>query len=139
MGTHSVILGGSNAQRLLACPASYLESQRAPVTDMESDYAAEGTMLHGAIAYCIERGFTAAVLRNTASVPTLELDGEQHATLAKGLDELENLKTKYGSKGRKWRVLALEKTFHLPGVTGAFGSVDLVLTNGAVILVIDWK
>ena len=54
MSTHSAILGGSNAARLLACPANYHEQLKNPVDDVESAYAAEGTALHLAQAHCIE-------------------------------------------------------------------------------------
>lgn len=138
--SHSVILGGSNAQRLLTCPASYMESMKSPVSDFESSYAAEGTMLHECITECVRRKLTAKLIRAVGFKSHLPhiLNEEQEEALAKALDALEEIKAMYPG-ARAWRVLALEKRMTLPGVTGAFGTVDLVLANDVAVIVLDWK
>lgn len=138
MGAHSAILGGSTAARLLACPASYLESQKAPVGDVESSYAAEGTMLHGVVADCVQRKLTSAEIRDRGYVGVEILTEEQNETIARALGCLEELKARF--KGEKpWRILSLEEMLQLPTVIGAFGSVDLVITNDTIVIVLDWK
>jgi hypothetical protein len=140
--SHSVILGGSNAERLLACPASYQEALKVPVVDVESSYAAEGTMLHEVQAINIKRKVTAQSVRDVGisykgKLP-YTLTEEQEEALAKALDALEEVKAAYPGD-KPWRVLALESRVSLPGVTGAFGTVDLILSNDTTVIVVDWK
>lgn len=137
MTSHSSILGGSNAERLLACPASYQEQLKAPVSDVESVYAAEGTALHAAIALCWAE-----------DIPPEEIVGDTfdgfeitvgHADiLRRALDTLKTLLVAYKGK-RKFRIVGIEEMLPLPGVTGAFGSVDLILANDQTIIIVDWK
>ncbi len=127
MTAHSSILGGSNAARLLACPASFQEALRAPVPDVESPYAAEGTLLHEVIANRIQRG-------DPADVPMLT--DEQEAVIRKALAMLADLKQQLGGK---FRIMAVEQTLPFPGVSGSFGTVDLVLASKTCVVVPDWK
>src|SRR6478736_3698461 len=138
MGAHSSILGGSTAARLLACPASYLEGQKSPVSDVESIYAAEGTMLHEVITDCVGRGLTSESIRLKGYGGPHVLTDEQTETIARALVCLEDLKTRFAGT-RRWRVLCREEMLELPGVPGAFGSVDLVLYNNDIVIVLDWK
>jgi hypothetical protein len=140
MNAHSSILGGSNAQRLLTCPASYHEQLKSTVADIESIYAAEGTMLHNVVADCITRKISASMLRAVGYKTHLPiiLTEEQTETVAKGLDALEEIKNRYPGMS-PWRVAGLELRLPLPGVTGAFGSVDLVLINDVAVIILDWK
>jgi hypothetical protein len=64
------------------------------------------------------------------------ISGAQLEVLERALTELLALKNRYG---RGFRTIAVEETLPLPGVTGAFGSVDLVLANKTTVLVVDWK
>lgn len=138
--SHSTILGGSNAARLLACPASYLETQRAPLRDTSSEYADEGTFLHTVITHFVLKKITPQAARewDWARLAKFELSDEQREALATALEQLEMLKEKYAG-AKPWKIVALEKLLPLPGVLGAFGSVDLVLANDVCVLVLDWK
>ncbi len=126
VSTHSSILGGSNAARLLACPASYAEQLKYPQPDVTSVYAEEGTMLHSMIA---------GMVGGEGAVEDMITD-DQAEVLMTAKRTLDDLKQRYGGK---FRVVGVESMLPLPGITGAFGSVDLVLSNKTTVLVIDWK
>jgi len=132
MSSHSAILGGSNASRLLNCPASYAEQMKSPISDVESVYAAEGTALHEAVAelYTQRRSVKGKTYGNFV------IDDSLDAVLLKAIGTLEGLKESYGGG---FRTIAVEKTLALPGVNGAFGSVDLILASKTHVLVVDWK
>jgi hypothetical protein len=117
------------------CPASYQEQLKSPIVDVESEYAAEGTVLHTAIAACISGKIRPQALLGKV-FSDIEIDADRVAVLDKALAELDKLKQQYGGG---FRILALERTLPLPGVNGAFGSVDLILVNKTTVLVIDWK
>lgn len=134
-GLHSDILGGSTAARLLNCPASFQEKLKTPPDDTSSVYAQEGTDLHLAIATAIEnnarpRDMLGAIFGET------EITEERVGVLETALAALRGLEK---SLGGRFRTLALEESLPLPGVTGAFGSVDLVLANKTHVIVVDWK
>jgi len=133
-------LGGSTAQRLLACPASYLEAQKSPISDVSSSYADEGTMLHTVVSWCVQHkkrvgGYMAWAKQGSGSPALTE---EQQEVINDALDALTDLQQKYAGE-KPWRVIALEEMLQLPGVIGAFGSVDLVATNDVAVIVADWK
>jgi hypothetical protein len=137
MASHSSILGGSNAARLLACPASYAEQMKAPVGDVESVYAAEGTALHLAIANCIESKVPPALLLGE-SFYGFEITEERVKVLETALTAMNDLLDSIG-EAKRFKVLGMEQTLSLPGVIGAFGSVDLILADKRSIVVLDWK
>jgi hypothetical protein len=126
MTGHSAILGGSTAARILACPASYHEQLKSPASDTPSSYADEGTMLHSMIA---------GMMGGTGMVESM-VNTEQAETLLKAVGLLDQLKVKYGGH---FKVVAIEATVPMPFVPGSFGSVDLVLSNGSTIIIVDWK
>jgi hypothetical protein len=137
MNAHSSILGGSNAARLLACPASYAEQLKSPLIDVESSYAAEGTALHAAIANCIESKVKPEHILG-ATFYGHEIDEKRVEILCTALDKLDDLLGAYGNP-KRFRIVGVEETLPLPGVTGAFGSVDLVLADKRTVVVVDWK
>jgi hypothetical protein len=138
MNAHSAILGGSNAARLLACPASYHEALKAPVSDVESPYAAEGTLLHGGTAEAVRRRLSPDMVRHRWATLADDFSDVQLDIIAKALEALEELKKRYPG-GKNWRVVGLEVSMPMPGVTGAFGSADLVVANNVAVIVVDWK
>jgi hypothetical protein len=135
MSEHSPILGGSNASRLLNCPASYSEIQRSPVSDTTSGYADLGSAKHALAAKCM-----------TEVKQPVNFEGETFLgypgkdlvdDVAKGFDMLRDLLDSTG--GGKYKVIGVETTLAMPGIAGAFGSVDLVLANKEFVVVVDWK
>jgi len=135
MSSHSVILGGSNAARLLACPASYQELLKSPFDDSSSVYADEGSALHEAVAHCwVNKLKAAQILGQTFN--DFEMTEERVDVLQRALDAVHDLTAQYGGK---FRTLGVEELLTLPGIVGAFGSVDLILYNSTVVLIIDFK
>lgn len=135
---HSSILGGSNADRLLRCPSSYQLSLKAPVEDVASPYADQGTRCHHGIAHCVVNKITAKRLRDGFDWDFFDypISAEENEYIAVALDALEELKTRYGGK---FRVVSMEKWLPLPGITGAGGTADLILANAEFVMLIDWK
>ena len=137
MTSHSAILGGSNAARLLACPASYQEQLKNPVTDVESTFAAEGTALHQAIAHCIEsrvqpEHIAGGVFYNH------EMTEERVGLLRTALDSLHALMDEHGNR-KQFRIVGLEEALPMPGIPGSFGSVDLIVADKRTVIIVDWK
>ena len=124
---HSKIVGGSTAKRVINCPGSVALVAKMP-PQVESKYAAEGTLLHGCMEHILADSTLEAVAKR------FDLTDEQVAKLdfaAKALDEIDP---------------AQEMTFAqevevgfgdlLPGV---FGNADLVGKLGNRTVVLDWK
>jgi hypothetical protein len=59
--------------------------------------------------------------------------------LRTGLAALQRLLEQYENGGGTFRIAGLELVLPLPGVTGAFGSVDLIMVNKTTVVVVDWK
>lgn len=137
MSTHSAILGGSNAARLLSCPAHYHEQLKNPVHDVESAYAAEGTALHLAKAHCIESKVEPEQLLG-AEFYGLTLTEEHVGLLRQGLDSLHALMNEHGSQ-KQFRIIGVEETLPMPGIIGSFGSVDLIVADKRTVIIVDWK
>src|SRR6476646_9125261 len=115
-GTHSVILGGSNAARLLACPGSHQEQMKTPYNETSSVYAQEGTALHAAIARCYGMKIDPGTMIGDM-VEGVEITMEHVAVLKKALLRLRDICAEYGGS---WRIIGIEETLALPGITGAF-------------------
>ena len=124
---HSKIVGGSTAKRVINCPGSVALVAKMP-PQVESKYAAEGTLLHGCMEHILADSTLEAVAKR------FDLTDEQVAKLdfcVKALDEIDP---------------AQEMTFAqevevgfgdlLPGV---FGNADLVGKLGNRTVVLDWK
>jgi Protein of unknown function (DUF2800) len=137
MSAHSNILGGSNAARLLACPASYQEQLKVPFADIESSYAAEGTALHQAIAHCVEHKVAPSTLVGEVFYEH-EITEERAELLTRALATLNELLCRYGD-AKRFKIIGIEQTLPLPGIPGAFGSCDLILSDQSTVIVIDWK
>jgi hypothetical protein len=146
MTRHSSIVGGSTAGRLLECPGSY-QAQLAlpPSADVSSEYALEGTAMHGVMDVLMR------ARQNIAS-----LDVVQHAQDCLGftyvdrqltqehldtmiLPALASLAELEAAYGGGFRVLGVEVRVQFPGLPGAFGTVDLILGSKFHVLHVDWK
>jgi hypothetical protein len=137
MSGHSAILGGSNAARLLACPASYLEQKRVPLVDVESSYAAEGTALHEAIAVCVKKDIEPYHMLDRVFYGHT-INADQVAVLEKAFDTLRDFLIPYGGR-HAFKILGLEEMLTLRSIPGAFGSVDLILMSDTHVVIADWK
>lgn len=146
MSSHSSILGGSTAKRLLECPGSYQSILALPpLPDTSSEFADEGTFAH-----CVMQALLLARMADNSTDMKAEARiwlgdsffdrelTEQHLDqlIYPALDRLSELETLYGGG---FAVAAVELKVQFPGVPGSFGTVDLVLTSPSHTLVVDWK
>lgn len=141
---HSSVVGGSNADQRLNCPASYRLEQQIDekVRNKSSSFADEGTALHEAMAYALQNdvqdpeellGMSFDV-DGTAWVITRELVDE---CLAPCFDFLEALEEELEAEGGvEWIV---ERQVRFPGIEGAFGTGDLTGRTAKRTILIDWK
>jgi len=122
MSQHSKIVGGSTASRVINCPGSVALTAKMP-PQVESKYAAEGTLLHDVIAAIIDGKVPQRIseeLHNDKIMPALAL-----------LDEVDPDKT---------MELAVEVRVDFGDfIPGVFGSVDVLGKIGNRAIIIDWK
>ena len=145
MATHSSLVGGSTAGRLINCPGSFKATQALPPTsDIPSQYADEGTAMHAVMDRLMRQ--RAINIDNPEASPQYwlgrkfydrELTQEHLDTMIlPALDCLEDLEDHYGGR---FRVAAVEMRVRFPGIPGAYGTSDLLLTSDTHALLIDWK
>jgi len=145
--THSAIVGGSTAGRLLACPGSYRATvDLPPSAQVESEYAAEGTFLHDVMATIMRSRMAQekAGVYPTTTPDIFESDRtltREHidTVLNPALYALDELEEYYERQGDKFRVIGVEQSVKFPGVPGAYGTVDLILQSANRMLHVDWK
>ena len=124
---HSKIVGGSTAKRVITCPGSVALVAKMP-PQVESKYAAEGTLLHGCMEHILADSTLEAVAKR------FDLTDEQVAKLdfcVKALDEIDPAQEMPFAQ-------EVEVGFGdlLPGV---FGNADLVGKLGNRTIILDWK
>ena len=147
MAKHSSIVGGSNAGRLLNCPASYQAILALPPsTDVSSDYAEEGTFAHEVMDELMrvrQQGIAPEQLPGVArSWVTREFYDRKltyehcDSMIIPALAHLEELESQYGGP---FQVVGIEARVAFPGLPGAFGTVDLILQSPNYVLHVDWK
>jgi hypothetical protein len=128
--SHSALISGSIAHRVLNCTGSQDLIARVGAPDETSPYAMEGTLLHERIARL-------AVDPDDRDA-TRDLDDEQFAAINGALGALDDLIDDLGDLGLfhvehpvSWREV-------LPG-TDAGGTVDVLARIGDYNVVLDWK
>ncbi len=126
---HSKIVGGSTAKRVINCPGSVALVQKMP-PQVESKYAAEGTMLHACMEDLLADGELGDVITKN-NLTDDQVDKLQFCLDA--LDEIDpqqdlifNQEVEVEFKGVK-------------GLEGVFGNVDLIGRLGERVIVLDWK
>lgn len=131
--SHSSIVGGSTAKRVIACPASVKLVQKMPPAP-ESEHAARGTLLHNVMAELLEFDKTPAQMLGATykkQVLTQELIDEKVIPALALLDEVDPEKQmEYMVETR------VGFGDYLPGV---FGSTDLLGRLGNRAIILDWK
>ena len=147
MTKHSAIIGGSTAGRLLNCPGSFKATQALPPSaDKPSEYAEEGTAMHAVMSMLMEARMnnqdplgSIAIAQDMlgATAYDRELTHEHLDTMVlPALDALDELEDAYGGG---FRVAEVEMRVKFPGVSGAFGTCDLVLVSDTHAIICDWK
>jgi len=112
---HSKVVGGSTAKRVIACPGSVALVQRMP-PQVESKYAAEGTLLHNAIQRLLDTDDTLGTV-----AAEMRLTDEQQEKLAFCVNALDEIDPK------REMTYATEQQVEFEGVKaleGVFGSAD---------------
>ena len=126
---HSKIVGGSTAKRVINCPGSVALVQKMP-PQVESKYAAEGTLLHACMDELLAGEDVAATMAK------MNLTDEQQVKIHTALDALDEIDPD------KEMVFMQEVEVEFKGVKGlegVFGNVDLIGRIADRVVVIDWK
>jgi len=155
MASHSSIVGGSTAARLLNCPGSYQATLALPKSaDISSEYADEGTAMHDVMtrifrtrAAAESRGLTPDAYVFNPFLEARKWKGQHfydRVLTQAHLDEmiepaLVHLAVLEKEWGGGFRVMGVELRVAFPGIPGSFGTCDLVLVNEQVVLHVDWK
>jgi hypothetical protein len=134
MASHSLIVGGSTAKRVINCPGSVALVAKMPPKD-SSSYADRGTLLHNAMAAILDSDTVTpeSMLWTTYKGETLtgELLNEKILPALAALDAID-------PEGVMEYAVETVVGFgaYLPGV---FGSADLLGRLGNRAVVLDWK
>jgi len=148
MSSHSSIVGGSTAARLLACPGSHQALMSLPPTaDAPSEYAEEGTAMHEVMTDLMRWRQMSA--DDIVDMPAIAADylgakfydrilTQEHldTMIVPALEQLFELENQYGGG---FRVVGVEERVRFPGVPGAFGTCDLILQSPTCVLHVDLK
>jgi hypothetical protein len=126
---HSKIVGGSTAKRVIHCPGSAaLVAQMPP--QVESKYAAEGTLLHECIEAVMAYGTVSTI---AAKYNLTDEQTEKLRFCAQALDEID-------PKADMRFVTETQVEFEgVKELEGVFGNADLVGRIGDRCIVLDWK
>ena len=126
---HSKIVGGSTAKRVINCPGSVALVQQMP-PQVESKYAAEGTLLHA----CMEDLLGALTLPEVAAKHNLTDDQiEKLAFCVQALDDIDP------DQSMEFAQEVQVEFEGVKGLEGVFGNVDLIGRIGRTAVILDWK
>jgi hypothetical protein len=160
MTSHSAIVGGSTAARLLSCPGSYTATLALPPSaDISSEYADEGTAMHEVMTRLMRirqvterKGYVFNPFTEVRkwigdsrfTFHDRQLTQEHLDTMIEpALRHLAELETSLGggasATGMPFEVLGVEARVAFPGIPGAFGTCDLILGNPDFVVHVDWK
>ena len=128
--SHSTIVGGSTAKRVINCPASVALVAKMPPKP-SSEHADRGTLLHDVIAKMLDGGEPVIGTTYKDQVLTQELYDEKIVPALEALNDIDPKQTmEYVVESR------VGFGDFLPGV---FGSTDLLGRIGDRAIVLDWK
>lgn len=144
--SHSSIVGGSSASRILGCPGSVDLLAKLPeaVLNESSSYADEGTGLHEIMAYLVENDIEINAIMADPKVDelwatyNLHLDRMYDAVVPAYKSFLAYLDTLYESDDDELRI-RVESRVQMPGIEGAFGTCDVLIRAPKKTVVWDWK
>ena len=131
--SHSNIVGGSTAKRVINCPASVKLVQQMP-PQVESEHAARGTLLHNVIAELLELDKKPAQCLGAQykdQILTPELLDEKIIPALALLDEVDPEK--------QMEYMVETRVAFGDFLPGVFGSTDLLGRKGKRAIVLDWK
>ena len=131
--SHSNIVGGSTAQRAIACPGSVKLVQQMPPRP-ETEHAARGTLLHNVMAELLEYDKKPEQMLGTTykdQVLTQELIDEKVISALTLLDEVD--------PDKRMEYMVETRVGFGDFLPGVFGSTDLLGRLGTRAVVLDWK
>lgn len=145
---HSSVVGGSSAEKRLACPASYQLEQKLPPSakSTSSEYADEGTAMHEAMSYILKNDVldldtlegdtfgTNAETGNPGYVVTREL---LETCIYPCMDFFDALDEESNFEGGLQ--FLVENSVVMPGIPEAFGTADLICRTDKRSIIVDWK
>lgn len=145
--THSSIVGGSSASRILGCPGSVDLLSQIPdaVLKESSTYADEGTGLHEIMAYLVDNDVDPNTVMTDPKVDELwaqfKLDDARmwDAVIPAYNAFLKYLDTLYGDDENAELRIRVESRVEMPGIDGAFGTCDVLIRAPNKTVVWDWK
>jgi Protein of unknown function (DUF2800) len=126
---HSNIVGGSTAKRVINCPGSVALVQQMP-PQVESKYAAEGTLLHA----CMEEVLVYSKLSDV--VRKHNLTDEQIDKLTFCISALDEIDPNQDMSFDQEKHVGFE---NVKGLEGVFGNVDLIGRVDDRVIILDWK
>lgn len=126
---HSKIVGGSTAKRVINCPGSVALVAKMP-PQIESKYAAEGTLLHACMDELLAGEDVAATMAK------MNLTDEQQVKIHTALDALDEIDPDKEMVFTQEVEVAFEG---VKGLEGVFGNVDLIGRIADRVVVLDWK
>ena len=126
---HSNIVGGSTAKRVVNCPGSVALVQQMP-PQVESEYAAEGTLLHA----CMEEVLVYSKLSDV--VRKHNLTDEQIDKLTFCISALDEIDPNQDMSFDQEKHVGFE---NVKGLEGVFGNVDLIGRVDDRVIILDWK
>lgn len=145
--THSSIVGGSSASRILGCPGhvDLLKLIPEEVQRESSSYADEGTGLHEIMAYLVENDVDPDTIMTDPRVD--ELWDQYKLDFARMYDAvvpaykafLAYVDSLYGDDDDAEIRIRVESRVEMPGIDGAFGTCDVLIRAPGKTVVWDWK
>lgn len=129
--SHSKIMGGSTAERYINCPGA--ADLSAPIPDRSSAAAQEGTALHTCMERILEGNHWDATIYLGKTIYGIVITDEHVELLEWCIDRVHDI-VQGGVTPYKTEVQG-----KFPGVEGAFGTADVVVTSPDVIDLIDYK
>ena len=136
--THSKIVGGSTAQRLLSCPGSVLLSQNAP-EQPSSKYADRGTLLHNVMATLMQDPSIFPADLIGTSYGGIELTQEMiDEAIVPALQALEEIDPDFEMELEIEELVSFGK-YLSKDLPEAFGTADIIGRIDNKLVVLDWK
>jgi len=144
MQKHSHVIGGSNAARIVNCPASVKAIEELPAVlrdEQPSIYATTGTACHTVISEMILNDAPMPEPGTVVSVPNetdITIDHDLlHDALGPAWDYYQDVLKRAGEGVE----IYVEERVQFPGVEGGFGTLDLGIKAPAIrtTFLIDWK
>jgi len=142
---HSSVVGGSNAGRRIACPASLALEKLVPEDKTGSPAAREGTVLHEIMTVLLQQ--PEVDVYDILPFAFTHKDGWSHTVDVDTWDKLgdpaliaflEFMDRLEGDTGAEFEY-RIEIKCEMPGVAGAYGTVDVLWRCGSHAGIWDWK